>query len=141
MRRFIYCVLFIIAVVVTVGLVQGCGGKEETPAALETARETASANAKFNAQRWRGENGYETTTILGRGDSTQQPKCPQGDGWASVDLLDPKTKAVVIELKCSTYSPSVGCSKKMDFMARPQLATQENTCSNQVPYPIKKIEG
>ena len=56
-------------------------------------------------------------------------------------MLDPKTKAVVKPLKCSTYSANVGCIPAEDFRARSQLATQENTCSKQVPYPMKKIEG
>lgn len=120
--------------------IAGCGSNDESPAALETARETANANSRFNAAKWRGENGYESTAILARGDSTQQPRCPQGDGWASVDLLDPKTKQVVVQLKCSTYSANVGCSTANDFKARSQLATQENSCSVQVPYPLKKIE-
>lgn len=124
-----------------VAILAACGSKEESPAALETARETANANSRFNAAKWRGENGFEATTILARGDSTQQPKCPQGDGWASVDLLNPTTKQKVAELKCSTYSANVGCTLANDFKARPQLATQENTCSAQVPYPLKKIEG
>jgi hypothetical protein len=130
--------LFILAA--TIGLT-ACGSKEESPAALETAREVANANSKFNAIKWRGENGFEATSILGRGDSTQQPKCPQGDGWATIDLLNPATKQVALTLKCSTYSSNVGCSKAEDFKARPQLAAQENTCSAQVPYPFKKLEG
>lgn len=121
-------------------LAVACGDKEESPAALETAREVANANSRFNAAAWRGDNGYESTTILARGDSTQQPKCPQGDGWASVDLLDPKTKAKVVELKCSTYSANVGCSLASDFKSRKALSTQENVCSEQVPYPMRKIE-
>ena len=105
-----------------------CGPDVASPAALETARDVANANSRFNATKWRGENGYETAAILARGDSSQQPSCPQGDGWASVDLLDPKTKAVVKPLKCSTYSANVGCIPAEDFRARSQLATQENTC-------------
>lgn len=130
----------ILAVLAAVFVLAGCGKNEESPAALETARETANSNSRFNAAKWRGENGYEATNILARGDSTQQPKCPQGDGWASVDLLNPSTKAKVVELKCSTYSANVGCYLATDFKARPALSTQENSCSAQVPYPLKKIE-
>ena len=122
-------------------MLAACGGDEESPAALETAREVANANSKFNAIKWRGENGYEATSVLARGDSTQQPKCPQGDGWATIDLLDAKTKQPVVGLKCSTYSTNVGCTKDADFKSRPLLANQEGVCSKQVPYPLKKLEG
>lgn len=130
----------IIAICIASLSIAACNEKE-SPAALETAREVASANAKFNAIKWRGDNGFESLSILSRGDSTQQPKCPQGDGWASIDLLDPATKQPKVKLKCSTYSQNVGCNKEEDFKARSVLAQQEGTCSDQVPYPMKKLEG
>lgn len=108
---------------------------------LELQRSIANENARFNAQKWRAENGFEKLGILGRGDSTQQANCPQGDGWASVDLTDPQTKAPVVKLKCSTVSGNVGCYKDEDFKARPALSTQENKCNAEIPKNLKKIEG
>jgi hypothetical protein len=133
--------LLLASAAMAIAVLSGCGSKEESPAALETAREVANANSKFNATKWRGDNGFAEASILTRGDSTQQPKCPQGDGWASIDLLDPQTKKQVLALKCSTYSTNVGCVIDKDFKARPQLANQEGNCSTQVPYPFKKLEG
>lgn len=118
-----------------------CGDDKVSFETLELQRATANENSRFNAQRWRGENGYEASGILTRGDSTQQANCPQGDGWASVDLTDPKTKAVVLKLKCSTVSANVGCIKDDDFKARPALATQENRCNAEIPRTLKKIEN
>lgn len=108
---------------------------------LETQRSVANDNSRYNAQKWRADNGYEANGILTRGDSTQQANCPQGDGWASVDLTDPKTKAVVQKLKCSTVSGNMGCYKDEDFKARAALASQENTCNKDIPKTLKKIEG
>lgn len=108
---------------------------------LETQRSIANENSKFNATKWRAENGYENTGILSRGDSSQQANCPQGDGWATVDLVDSKTKAVVVKLKCSTISGNVGCYTEQDFKGRAVLAKQEGSCNSSIPENIKKIEG
>lgn len=123
-------------------ILAACGDKENVSFdQLETQRSIANENSKFNATKWRGENGYENTGLIARGDSTQQPNCPQGDGWASVDLVDSKTKQVVVNLKCSTVSANVGCSTASDFKSRPVLASQENSCNTKIPPVLKKIEG
>jgi len=117
-----------------------CGKQEVSFDTLETQRSIANDNSRYNAQKWRAENGYETLNILARGDSTQQANCPQGDGWASVDLIDAKSKAVMEKLKCSTVSGNLGCYKDVDFKARAVLAKQENTCNMDIPKTLKKIE-
>lgn len=111
-----------------------CGDQGVSFETLETQRAVA------NAQAWRAENGHEKLGILTRGDSTQQAKCPQGDGWASVDLTDPNTKQPAISLKCSTVSANVGCIRAEDFKARAVLARQENSCNAEIPANLKKIE-
>jgi len=117
-----------------------CGDKNVSFDTLETQRAIANDNSRYNAQKWRAENGYESLNILARGDSTQQAACPQGDGWASVDLIDAKSKAVMEKLKCSTVSGNLGCYKDADFKARAVLAKQENSCNADIPKTLKKIE-
>jgi len=131
----------VIAATVAFALV-GCGAKQEVSFdTLEMQRSIANDNSRFNATKWRAENGYEQSGILARGDSTQQANCPQGDGWASVDLTDPTTKKVVVKLKCSTVSGNIGCITAEDFKARAVLASQENICNDKIPSMLKKIEG
>ena len=117
-----------------------CGDDGVSFETLETQRAVANDNSRYNAQKWRAENGHEQFGILTRGDSTQQAKCPQGDGWASVDLTHPQTKQSVVKLKCSTVSGNVGCVKDEDFKSRAVLAKQENTCNAEIPKTLKKIE-
>lgn len=117
-----------------------CGNDDVSFDALEVERTTANANSHYTAVKWRGDNGFGELNILGRGDSTQQANCPQGDGWASVDLIDAKTKQVQVSLKCSTVSAAVGCYLAQDFKARPALASQENSCNKTLPAHLKKIE-
>lgn len=107
---------------------------------VKAQRATANENSRYNAQKWRAENGYEKLCILARGDSTQQTKCPQGDGWASVDLTNPDTKQVEVKLKCSTVSANIGCMLSDDFKARAGLASQENRCNFELPVVVRKIE-
>jgi hypothetical protein len=133
MKKFI--LLSVVAAAMT-----ACGKQEVSFDTLETQRSIANDNSRYNAQKWRAENGFEKNNILARGDSTQQAPCPQGDGWASVDLIDAKTKAVEVKLKCSTVSGNLGCYKDEDFKARAVLAKQENTCNNEIPKTLKKIE-
>lgn len=118
-----------------------CGDDKVSFETLETQRSVANDNSRYNAQKWRAENGQEALGILARGDSTQQASCPQGDGWASVDLTHPTTKQPVVKLKCSTVSTNVGCLKDEDFKARAVLAKQENTCNAEIPKLLKKIEN
>lgn len=123
------------------GGLAACGDDKVSFDTLELQRAVANDNSRYNAQKWRAENGFEALGILARGDSTQQATCPQGDGWASVDLIDAKSKQPVIKLKCSTVSGSVGCYKDEDFKARAVLAKQENSCNPEIPKTLKKIEG
>jgi hypothetical protein len=127
----VLCALFLAA----------CGQQEVSFDTLETQRSVANENSRYNAQKWRAENGQEALGILTRGDSTQQANCPQGDGWASVDLTHPQTKQPVLKLKCSTVSGNIGCIKDEDFKARAVLAKQENSCNAEIPKTLKKIEG
>lgn len=129
-----------ILTVIPVVFLSACGDESASFETLETNRSIANDNSRYNAQKWRAENGYEKFGILSRGDSTQQTKCPQGDGWASVDLTDPQTKQPVVKLKCSTVSPNIGCVKDEDFKARATLAKQENSCNTEIPKTLKKIE-
>lgn len=129
----------ILAAVAAIAMLAACSEKASFDT-LELQRSVANDNSRFNAQKWRAENGHESLNILARGDSTQQANCPQGDGWASVDLIDAKTKATVVKLKCSTVSSAVGCSKDEDFKARAVLAQQENRCNTDIPKTLKKIE-
>lgn len=108
--------------------------------ALESARSTVNANAHYNAQKFRAENGFSDYGLLVRGDSSQQANCPQGDGWASVDIVHPQTKQPVHKLKCSTVSPNVGCMFEQDFKSRAQYSSQENKCNYDLPKVPRKIE-
>lgn len=107
---------------------------------LETARTQARENAKWNAQTFRmSDPRFGGLDIVTRGDSTQQPDCPQGDGWASVDFLS-KDKATTIKVKCSTVSAAVGCMTDEDFKSK-IYAQDDGHCqsTNKVPFPVRKI--
>ena len=118
-----------------------CGKNEVSFDTLETARKQAKENAEFNARAWRAQTpAFAQLGMISRGDSTQAPACPQGDGWASIDLVNTQTGAVAVKLKCSTVSDSVGCRKDEDFKASPH-ANDDGRCqgTDKVPFPIPKI--
>ena len=107
---------------------------------LETARAQARENAEFNAKAWREKSEYAAALhIVTRGDSSQTPSCPQGDGWASIELVS-DTGLTVQKLKCSTVSLSVGCLKELDFK-KSQFASEDGWCAstNKVPHPLPKL--
>jgi PBP1b-binding outer membrane lipoprotein LpoB len=108
---------------------------------LENARKQAKENAEFNARAWRSQlPAMAELSLISRGDSTQAPACPQGDGWATIDVVDQKTAAVRVKLKCSTVSDSVGCRADADFKASP-FANEDGRCqsTDKVPHPLPKI--
>lgn len=131
--------LLLLPIIGATAILSGCS-EDVSFDALESARATVNANAHYNANKFRAENGYSENGLLVRGDSSQQANCPQGDGWASVDLIDAKTKQPVLALKCSTVSSNIGCMSASDFKSRTQYASQENQCNNTIPKVPKKIE-
>lgn len=117
-------------------LLVGCGGKGYGFATVEDARAQAKENGVQNAQMYRAENKLADYNIFARGDSTIMPDCPNGDGWASIDLRGPST----IRLKCSTVSVALGCMPDEDFKTKP-YAQEEGRCQplNKVPHPLPKL--
>jgi hypothetical protein len=130
----------LIAIAAIVALA-ACGNKEVGFDTLETARKQAKENAEFNAKSWRAQTPtYAQLSIISRGDSTQAPACPQGDGWATIDLVDPNNPNRKVTLKCSTVSDSVGCRENADFKASP-FTNEDGACQDvsKVPHPLPKI--
>ena len=108
-----------------------CGDKVSQDV-LDTDMATARSNAEFNARAWRKQvPAYESLAMISRGDSTQSRTCPQGDGWATIDLVDPNTAAVKVKLKCSTTSPSIGC--------RTDKPDSEGRCNSGIDSPLRRI--
>ena len=103
----------------------------------EDARAQARENAQHNALAYRAQNPvYKDHDIYMRGDSTISVKCPQGDGWASVDLrLGQKT----VKLKCSTVSGAIGCMTSSDFKTK-VYAQEDGKCSKEIPHPLPKLK-
>jgi ABC-type sulfate transport system substrate-binding protein len=119
-------------------IVAGCSSDKVSNGTVETARSVANANSGFNARVWKTKNpAYAGCKILERGDSTQSRSCPQGDGWASIDLVN-DIGVVEIPLKCSTYSVNIGCMPATDF-SKKRYATEDGNCNNDMDFPITKI--
>jgi len=123
-----------------IALLSACS-KDVSFDTLETARKQAKENAEFNAKAWRAQTKtYGELSIISRGDSSQEPACPQGDGWASMDLVNPTNPNAKLSLKCSTVSDSVGCREATDFKTSP-YANEDGRCqaTTKVPHPLPKI--
>lgn len=118
----------------------GCSKKEVAFDTLETARTQARDNAVWNAQRFRmADPRFEGLDIISRGDSTQSPECPQGDGWATIDFYE-KATGKMWSTKCSTVSAAVGCMTNDDFKKK-AYAEEDGHCAplSKVPFPFRKI--
>ena len=125
---------------VTTALLTACGKDEVSFNSVEEAKGTARENAMWNAQKYRQENVlFKGWDIIGRGDSTQDNKCPQGDGWATMEFVNPE-KTLLKKVKCSTVSGNTGCLEDSDFKTKP-FASDDGHCqpTNKVPYPLPKI--
>lgn len=134
--------ILIASAIVAATMLSACGeAKQEVSfASLEEAKGTARENAMFNAQMYRQSNIlYKGWDIISRGDSTQSNACPQGDGWATMELVNPE-KTSLVKAKCSTVSGNTGCLDDRDFKTKP-FASEDGVCAplNRVPYPLPKI--
>lgn len=132
---------FYIAAVAVFAALSLSACKEETSfATTEEARGTARENSLWNAQKYRQTSPkFQGWDIQARGDSTQEPKCPQGDGWATMDFISPN-KAQTVKVKCNTVSSNVGCLEADDFKSK-SYAAEEGVCQplSKVPHPLPKI--
>ncbi len=120
-----------------------CGKSDVSFNTLEDARNQARANAEFNAAAYRAENPrMEGLKIVGHGDSTQTADCPQGDGWATLSIMNVDKERNTVEkykVKCSTVSAALGCYLEDDFNGKKSLAQQENHCDASLPFPLPKV--
>ena len=129
----------IIAIAISASLA-ACAKQDVSFATLEEAKQTARENSMWNAQTYRQQNvllqGWD---IIGRGDSSQMPKCPQGDGWATLEFVSPN-KQKIVKVKCSTVSGATGCLEDADFKSKP-FASEDGQCApdGRVPFPLPKI--
>lgn len=106
---------------------------------VEDARSQAKSNATQNATLYRSANKLSAYDIYARGDSTISNKCPNGDGWASIDLRETNGSGA-IKLKCSTVSVALGCLTEDDFKSK-SYAQEDGQCAplNRVPHPLPKL--
>jgi len=107
---------------------------------VESSRKQANENSIYNANMYRAtRSDWEGWSISTASDSTQSAKCPQGDGWATLALSNPKTGGKV-PLKCSTVSEGLGCLLDSEFKQKPALAAQDSNCDDSIPMPLPKIQ-
>lgn len=121
-------------------LMAGCSKQEVGFETLETARSQARSNADFNAKKWRADTKvWADASIISKGDSSQTPSCPQGDGWATLEIVN-SVGTSIGSLKCSTVSLSIGCRESKDFKSSP-YANDDGQCQPvaKVPHPIPKL--
>lgn len=119
------------------GSLAACGDKASF-ATQEQARQTVLENAEYNARVYRDANA-PSLKIKMRGDSTVSASCVTGDGWATIDLLDPTTLQPAQRIKCSTVSGTIGCMLESDFKERSDYARQDGSCNREIPFPLPKI--
>ena len=116
----------------------GCGD-DVSMATAEEQRAVARDNSKLVAKKFISENPmFNNHKVIPNGDSTIDRKCPQGDGWASLKLID--ENGSITKIKCSTYSIGIGCMTAKEFGTK-QYAQQDGSCNSDITYPLPKIAG
>lgn len=120
-------------------LILGCSSDNLSFETVESGRVQANENSEYNAKAFRQAHPeYAGYSISMRGDSTQSAKCGQGDGWASIDLVNVE-KGIRVPLKCSTVSAATSCMTDVDFKSR-SYASQDGQCDRSIPFPLPKIQ-
>ena len=126
-------------VLVVATLMTACGQDKLSFDSVESSRKQANENSEYNAKTYRTTHPeFAGFTISMAGDSTQSATCGQGDGWASINLvnLDQQEK---VPLKCSTVSEQLGCMTDDDFKSK-AYASQDGRCNADIPFPLPKIQ-
>jgi hypothetical protein len=109
---------------------------------LEQQRATALNNASANAAGYfaanpRFDSSWKT---IPHTDDQISPACPQGSGWAWVNVMKVEGKDVQKnKLWCSTSSSSLGCYIEADFVKGPNAA-QAAACDPNLPHPLKPLK-
>lgn len=133
MKKFLFLIVSCLFVVFALS---GCGDKVEGDT-LEQTRLIAKENATFNGKQYRGQDPrLSDYQLIPNGDSSIQPNCPMGDGWATIELVNANNTGSV-KLKCSTNSRATGCLLASEFAKKSEY--QDGSCNSKMPYPIKKI--
>lgn len=107
-------------------------------ALLEQQRSTALANVEKSAARYFASNPRfdASWSKIPHTDDQITPACPQGSGWAWVNIM--KVEGKDVEKKtiwCSTSSQSLGCYIEADFKKGPH-AGQAASCNADLPHPL-----
>lgn len=118
-----------------------CGKEKVSFDTLESARQKGKENAQWNAVQFRAASPYANYSIDAMTDSTMTADCPQGDGWASVHLINPDNPNNRITLKCSTASNAIGCLTDADFKTK-SYAGDDGNCqkTDKVPFPLPTLK-
>ncbi len=164
MKFALWCVAAMVGLSVA-ALFAGCGKKEEPAqrpptteelrnqaladsekntklqALLEQQRSTALSNAQANASAYFAANPRFDSSwkIMPHTDDYIGPACPQGSGWAWVNIMKVENKEVQKKkLWCSTSSSSMGCYIEDDFTKGPHAA-EATKCDPNLPHPLKPL--
>lgn len=109
---------------------------------IEDSRSIARENAKAIAIQYVKENPrFKGMRLVAHTDSSINNNCPQGDGWATLSVMEDKGETPKKwEIKCSTVSLELGCYTSDVFKEKP-FAADDGKCQprNKVPYPLPKV--
>ncbi len=105
---------------------------------LETQRSVALDNATKNSASYFALNPRfdSSWSRIPHTDDQITAACPQGSGWAWVNIMKVEGKEVQKnKIWCSTSSRSLGCYIEADFMKGPH-AQEAQGCNSNLNYPL-----
>ena len=109
---------------------------------LETQRSTALENATKNAATYFQLNPRfdNTWSRIPHTDDQITAACPQGSGWAWVNIMKVEGKTVEKnKIWCSTSSRSLGCYIDADFTKGPH-GSEAQGCNANLNYPLASFK-
>lgn len=128
----------VLVLFVGISLLAACG-EEVSFHTQEQNRNIAIDNANYNMKAFRRTSiEYDDWAIKMAGDSTISHKCAQGDGWASLELINRADHKKRVKVKCSTVSSSKGCMLQTEFNGK-SYADEDGVCNTKLPNPLPKI--
>lgn len=130
--------LFFFALLSLAALFAGCNKGAADPAVVSQNRVNGKAIAQLNAAQYARENyPNRDTFVAGDLDSFVSTSCPQGDGYATWEVKDKTTGAIIMTLQCRTWEMT-GCFPESEAMNKGNY--MKNQCNPEVPSTIQKVQ-
>lgn len=120
----------IVALALAVSTLAACGPEPVPTDTVDQNQGVTRENSQLNAQRYKAAVYPNATQVVMQSDSTVNPQCRYGDGWASGNIIQDGRQ--VAKIKCQTNGTgkgTFGCMTQAEFDTK-DYAAKDGRCDD-----------